>query len=261
MVKRRCPLSVLGLLLSLSLTTTAFAQAPRTPSPASVRLGFHLEYLSQTLSWDDIGKKSTSGLESALAAVVLQLRLSRDSSASFFLGYASSNFNGLFFRQLPFSIDFEGGAIGGFLLGAELQYSLIARRSLGIDVRGQLIADLGTQKRWDIPGLAVTGSVQGKPVWTRAMVGPVLIFGRDGSTRPYVYPFFHYLWGTFEMKETVQNLTGKETKDIRGKSQFGTAVGIELPVSPKLAFKAEAAVYLRSGGSDYSAMIKTLYSF
>jgi hypothetical protein len=261
MVKRRYPFSTLGLVLSLSLTATTLAQTKQPPSPSSVRLGFHLEYLSQTLSWDDNGNKSTSRLESPLAALVLQFRLNRDSSASFFLGYVSSNLDGLFFRKLPFSIDFEGGATEGFLLGAELEYGLFASRNLSIKARGQLLADLGSPKKWDIPGLAVTGNLEGKPVWMRAMVGPVLVFGREGMMRPYLHPFFHYLWGTFEMKETIQSLSGKEIKDIRGKSQFGITAGIECPVSPKLSFKGEAAVYPHGGGTDYSVMIRTLYSF
>jgi hypothetical protein len=256
---RRLPASAVVLFLAVA---SAAAPQTRTEPPGSrLRLGFRVDYFSQAVRWDDLNGESTSDLKATLAAAVLQFRLGRDSSASLLVGYGSSDVSGLMFRQLPFSIDYQGNAVGGLTLGAEFDFALAAAPRVRLSAQGEVIAFLGSSRKWDIPGLAVAGSLEGKPTWVRARVGPMLAFGGESRVKPYLYPFFHYIWGNFEMRESIQSLSGKETKDLRGKSLFGVAGGLDIPLSPGAKIRAEAGVYPRSGGAGYSATVATMFSF
>jgi hypothetical protein len=255
---RLCWLAALGFIVGVAASAGA---APPPSSGSGIRLGFRLDYLTQTVSWDDNGTKLTSALDAATAAAVLQFGIGRDSTASLFVGYSSSKLNGIMFRGLPFSVDYEAGGAGGVAVGGELNLALLAGRGVSISAQTRFLAHLGSSKTWSLTGLAVTGTVSGKPTWMRALVGPVVAFGTDDGVRPYLFPFFQYVWGTFEMSESIQSLSGNENKDIRGKSLFGIAGGLELPLSPGVKLKAEAGVYPRGGGADYSATVGTMFAF
>jgi hypothetical protein len=95
----------------------------------------------------------------------------------------------------------------------------------------------------------------------RASIGPLFIYKSSKNFSPYLYPSFDYLWGTFEMKETIQSLQGQEKKEIKAKSPFGIAAGAKVISSAKLTINAEVGVYPYNGGVDYSAMIVALFSF
>lgn len=254
--RRRLPASAIVLLLAV-----APAQSRATPAGSGLRLGVRVDYFSQVVSWNGLEGKSSSDLKAALAAAVLQFRIGEDSSMSFFAGYGSSDISGLTFRGLPFSIDYQAGAVGGLALGADFDFTLAASGGLRASAQAEVAAYFGQSRKWNLPGLAVSGSLEGKPTWYRARIGPKLAFGGEGRMIPYVYPFFHYILGDFEMRESVESLSGKENKDIRSRSLFGVAGGLDIPLAGGLILKAEAGVYPRSGGTGFSASVATLVSF
>ncbi len=253
-------LLALSVILFLALAPAAAAQPREAPGPG-LRLGLRVDYFSQAVSWDDRGGESTSDLNAALAAAALQFRLGRDSWVSLLVGYGSSDVSGLMFRGLPFSIDYQAGAGGGLGLGGEFDLTMVTGRRFRLSAQGEVIAFLGSSRKWDIPGLAVAGTLEGKPTWVRARVGPMLAFGDGSQMRPYIFPFFHYLGGSFEMRESIESLSGKESKDLRGRSAFGVAAGLDIPFSRGAKIRAEAGAYPRSGGAGYSATVATMFSF
>ncbi len=250
-------LTVLFLVVFFSLTQLAPGQF-RLESQ-SFKLGIRSEYFSRTLSSEVEEEKPQ------LAAYLINLALRYDLRAGFslaiLLGYASSNYQDLIFRQVPFSIDFEGSGISGFVVGAEVEKSLLSQNNLEVDFLCQFLACLGIKKEFDIPDLAVPGSIKAKPSWMRAAVGPVFMLTGWEGIRPYIYPCYNYLWGTFSMDQTVQSLEGTEKKKIKAKSQFGVLFGTGLKISEKFELKAEAGLYPRQGGSDYSVMVQALFGF
>ncbi len=260
MIARQSPRSALILLLTLSLTAAAAAQS-RDSSPSALKVGVRLEYFSQTIAWDDQGAELTSELTSMLASLVLEYEVGPGFSLAALVGYSSSDYKDLVFRNLPFSIAFGGGGIGGLLLGGEIKAALLSGGSFGLDISGQFLASQGTAKKWDIPGLAVEGTAEGKPVWMRAVAGPVFTFGRSRSFRPYLFPNVRYLWGTFELNETVQDLSGNEKKDIKGRGLAGISAGVNSQFSPKLILRLEGGLYPHSDGTDYSALATVVFSF
>jgi hypothetical protein len=259
MRKHLCWPAALFLLLFLAQLRAAVAQAgPGSGSSLSFKPGLRFDYISRTLSGDD--GQSTSQLTSYFGAIVIGLQ----SRAGFWLaglvGYSSSTFDGLSFRDLPLSVEYEGGGTKGLIVGGEINAGLLSAGSLAVDAFGQFLACLGTRAESSLPGLAVPGTVEGKPTWMHASIGPVFSYRGRGGFYPYLYPSFDYLWGTYEMNETIETLTGTENKKIKSKSLFGVAVGAALDVSPSLSLKGEAGLYPYQGGTDYSVTVKALFS-
>jgi len=246
-----------------ALTPQAFGQASPVSGDSGFRAGLSLGYLSRVLNLSEEVEDVIPKMTSLLASLVLEYEFRPGFSLSAHVGYSSSTFDGLTFRRLPYSleIDTDSGSMGGILLGAEVEKSVLGGAAFGVDIRGQFFASLGFNKEWKISGLAVEGSAKGKPIWMKASVGPVLTYrGWQGIT-PFLYPRFDYLWGNFELGQTVQDLKGNEKKDIKGKSQFGLGLGADFELSASLRFRAEAGLYPRQGGLDYSFMIRTLLAF
>ncbi len=225
----------------------------------SFKLGLRSEYFSRTLSSEVEGE--TPRLTAYLINLALGYDLGRGFSLALLLGYASSTYKELVFRQLPFFIDFEGSGLSGLVAGTEIKKSLLPEHSFEIDVFGQFMACLGIKKKYDIPGLAVPGSVEASPTWMRVAAGPVFVFTGWEGIRPYISPCYNYLWGTFSMDQTVESLEGTEKKKMKTKSQFGVLAGTSLKLSEKLELWAEGGFYPRQGGSDYSVMLQALFGF
>jgi hypothetical protein len=202
----------------------------------------------------------TSKMSFWLAGFVLEYRLQPGFAVAARVGYTSTSFEGLAFRRLPLSVELEAGGMSGLLLGAEVEKSLYSRESYSLDIVGQFLASLGFNKKWAIPGLAVEGSVQGKPTWMRASLGPVLTYRGWAGVVPFLYPRFDYLWGKFKLDENIQELQGSEEKDVKGKAKFGIGLGADFQISTRLHLRGEAALYPRGGGTDYSFMVRTLFA-
>ena len=253
----------LFLIVILALSSPAGSQTGSGPDGGRFRAGLSLGYLSRALGVDGEEPAVLPEMTSLLAGLVLEYELQPGFTLAAEVGYSSSQFKNLAFRRLPFSleIDADSGSTGGLLLGAQVEKSLFAGVSFGVDIRGDFLASLGFSKEWPLPGLAVKGTAKGKPTWMKASVGPVLTYlGWKGVT-PFLYPCFDYLWGTFKFEETIEDLTGNEAKDIKSKSQFGIGLGADLAASPSLRFRAEGGIYPRSGGTDFSISVQTLWAF
>jgi hypothetical protein len=260
-----------GLIRCCAITTAvliaaaapAVGQAGSGSAGPGFRTGLSLGYLSRTLDMDEESADAAPQLTALLASLVLRYDFQPGFSLAAHLGYSSSSFDGLVFRRLPFSVDFnsEAGALSGLLVGAEIEKSVAAGGSFGLGILGQFFASLGINKEWALPGLAVDGSVKGKPVWMRAVLGPVFYYRGWAGVTPFFFPRLDYLWGTFELDQTIQELKGNEKKDIQGKSLFGLGLGADVELSASLQLRGEAALYPRPGGTDYSFVLQTLFKF
>ena len=260
MKKRPRWLTAFFLFLVLFTVPLAMAQTgPKASSSSHFQTGLRFDYFSRTVSWSN--DDTISKLTSYIGSLVLGIEFRPGFSLAAILGYSSSAFDSVTFSQLPISVDFRGGGISGYVLGGEINARLLSGPSFGIDIVGQFLAYLGANKTWDVPGLAVSGTVEGEQTWMRASIGPQLIYREWKGFSPYVYPSFDYTWGTFTMKETIQTLSGEEKKEFQGKALFGIALGADIDVSAKIQIRAEAGVHPYDGGVDYSALVKALFSF
>jgi hypothetical protein len=165
------------------------------------------------------------------------------------------------FRELPFSVELDVGGIGGYLFGGEIKKNLISQGNFEIGLLGQFAFCLGVKNEWEIGGLNISGKVEGNPTWMRAVAGPLLTYQRLNYFYPYLFLSFNYLWGTFEMDETVQTLKGNEKKKFSGEALFGISLGAIYELTDTFKLRGEVSIFPYSKGIDFGFMINVAYAF
>jgi len=249
------------LLFTLNLTCLSFAQIQSQEGPQKIKLkpALGFEYFSRTINWDE--NKYNSTLKSYLFMANLEFVIQEGFSLGLLLGYSSSNCDGMIFRQLPFSVELEVGGISGYLFGAEINKNVISYGDFELDLFAQFVYSLGVKNTWDIPGLNVESTAEGKPSWMRAVAGPLVSYQGWDYFYPYLSVNFNYLWGTFEMEETVQTLKGTEDKKFTGDGLFGFSLGAIYKATDSFSLKGEASFIPYKNGIDLGFMLKAAYSF
>jgi len=250
--------------LLLSLTGLAFAQPASTQrSPRwLIRPGLGFDYFSRTISWDSNNTTYTSKMNSYFVTAGVEYDAFEKLTVAALFGYGSTNGNGLVFRHLPFSVDYEAGGMGGFVLGAELATKkLIPLGEFEINAQAQFVYYVGSSKTFALGDLGVQGSVTGKTKWTQYVVGPVVSYKGFEYFHPYFAACFNYLSGDFKMDETVQDLTGSEDKTFKSNGYFHLAVGATYEFTDYFSLKGEGRLLPRKGGLDYGIMAKAVFTF
>lgn len=255
----------LAALIALCLPRFSFSQFQDEPS-LRIKPGIHFEYFSRKITWDD--KTHTSDVKSFMIALNTEFEMEWGLSLNGIVGFAMTSFDGLVFRQLPFSVELEVGSIEGFILGAELKKSLFSLNNLEIGVFGQIVHNIGIKKDWDITVLSVQGTVTGKPTWTRASVGPEFRYTGWERFYPYLRVGYNKLWGTFKMDQAIQTLSGTEKKEINEKNVFEGTLGSILELGKGFSLKGEirmipysGGIDLEGGGIDLGILVVAAFSF
>lgn len=259
-MKKICSLFV-AFLLTLTLPFFISAQAQeRLLEGTAIKAGLGFEYFSRKIAWDE---KYSSELKPILLTFNLELEPRNGLIINTILGYSFSNYLGLIFRELPFSLEIgeETKIIRGYLFGAEIKKDLISSENLEIEGLGQIFYYFGSKQEWEVKGLAESGTAQGRPKWWRVSIGPVFTYKRFASIYPYLYLNLNKLWGTFKVKEKVGDLEGTENQKISSKSLFSTALGFIYELTSTLSIKGEANFLPYKNGTDLGVMIKVMYSF
>jgi len=234
----------------------------------AVKPGLSVEYISRTISWDE--DKYSSRLKSTFGLLDLKFEVQEKLFLSALIGYSSSDFNGLVFRQLPFFVAFEdeGGIISGYLLGAELNKTILERPdTYEIGLMAQFVYYLGSRMTWEITELNEKMTLEGKPNWMRAVAGPYFCYRGYEYWSPYLFINFNKLWGKFEMTETIVDLTGTEDKKIKGKALLGISIGTTYEPSTHFSLQSEATILPFDKGQeagwrlDFGIRVKAIYSF
>jgi hypothetical protein len=262
-MKRRLHLAMI-LMLTLNLTYLSFAQSETEEARPSINLkpALGFEFFSRTVGWDgDEEQTYTSKLQSLLFTLNLEFEIQEGLFLGLLLGYSSSNYDGMAFRELPFSVELDVGGIGGYLFGGEIKKNLISQGDFKIGLLGQFTFCLGVKNEWEIGGLNVSGKIEGNPTWMRAVAGPLLTYQRLNYFYPYLFLSFNYLWGTFEMDETVQTLTGNEKKKFSGEALFGISLGAIYELTDAFRLRGEASVLPYQKGVDFGFIINVAYAF
>jgi len=253
-------LACLGMALASPLSgQDAGATARIRPRP-----GLGIEYFSRTLVWDE--DLYTSKLKASIAVLRAEVIVQKGFSAALLAGYNLSNFNGLIFRDLPFSLDYEAGSIGSIFWGAELEKDLFAVGNFEIGATAQFVMSLGSSKTFPITGLNEDGESEGKGSWNRIQGGPVVRFTGYENWTPFLSVAYNKLSGKFSMTETIADLAGTEEKSVKSKGIIGVTLGTIYEPSSVFRIRGEvtALPYNTLGGSldvDYGASLKVVFSF
>jgi hypothetical protein len=230
-------------------------------SGLALKAGLSGEYFARTMGWDEDTKAMTSTLKTYLALAHVNLQLREGFDIAVLAGYASSDTGGVLYKNLPFSIDYEGGGISGYLLGAEACKSLFTVQDFEISAFAQFVSYTGTEKTWEIPGLAVTGTVEFAPSWTRLSLGPIVAYKGFLNFTPYFSIQYNRLAGTFEMRQTVQTLAGIEKKAVKAKSPVAILLGCAYALTGQISLIGEAGIMPYKSHLDSSFMLKAQISF
>jgi hypothetical protein len=256
----------LAILLSMIFTRFSSAQDQEEGMVRAVSItpGIGFEFFSRTITWDDAqDNQYTSRLKSYFFTFNTEIEFGKGFFFNAILGYAipGSSYDKLTFRELPFSIELDVGTIKGYLVGAEIKKNLIYAKDLRIDVLGQFFYYMGSKKEWEVPDLAVEGTVEGDPSWMRASIGPVFTYTGFDSFYPYLYLNFNKLWGKFKMVQTIQDLTGSEDKKISGASSFGASLGSIFKLTYAFGIKTEVSFIPNGNRVDFGFTASIMYSF
>jgi len=261
--RRRSRAFVAAALLTWSLGTAAVFGRGGGPFLAwKPSLG--LEYLSRTIVWDEETRSSKLGASFALAG--LEVQVFKSLTVSALAGYSFINWNGLVFRGLPFSIDYEAGSSGGFMAGGGIDAVVFTAGFWELGATGRFLASLGSTKKLTISGLNEPGALEGRGTWMRLEAGPVVAYKGFEGFSPFLGGQFDRLWGAFTLDETVKELSGSEEKKIKGKGSFAVIGGTRWEPGPSfgLNFQVSLLPAKKVGGGvslDLGASLKAVVSF
>jgi hypothetical protein len=238
------------------------------PLPAQdARPGFRIlpgagvEYFTRTVAWDQDLRES--GLKSVLAILRGEFRPGGGFEFGLFAGYGLSNPNGLVFRGLPFSLDYEAGSIGAVLLGADLRKTVLTIGDYEIGLLGRYARSLASTADLTVASLNRPGQASGRNTWQRAAGGPFVRYLGYERFSPYLSVTFDKLWGEFTMTETIGDLTGEEVKAYSGKGIIGFNLGTIYEPAAGFRLSAELAAipYKKLAGGwdvDYGITLRAV---
>ncbi len=249
---------LIAALVVLTLPQFSFSQS-QDESKQRIKPGIHFEYFTRKITWDN--KAYTSDMKSAVIALNTEFEMDWGLSFNALIGYTFTNFDSLVFRQLPFSVELDVGSTGGYLLGAELKKTLFDYSDFEMEAFGQIVHNIGSENDWEISGLAVQGTVTGKPTWTRVSIGPIFKYTALERILPYFGVCYNGLWGTYKMDQTIQTLQGEEEKKIDGKGIFEGKLGSIFEIGTRMMFKGEISIIPYDGGINLGFLAVTSFSF
>ena len=259
MNKKHVGLGVLFLFVGMTCLSFAQAESEDLPNQMTIGAGVGFEYFNRTIRWDD--GELTSPLKSLMLTLNADIEVMDGLTLGAIVGYASSNYNDLIFREVPISLELDAGSISGFALGAEAEFTVYSTYDYALNAIGQFLYYSGGSKEWDISGLAVEGKAQGKPKWYRGIIGLAFEYTGMDYLSPYASLSYTPLWGSFEMEETIDGLSGTENKDIKGKGQFTIGLGGLYDITDSIGLKAEIDILPYSGGVDFGFLARLRYEF
>lgn len=251
---------ILGTFITLLiLTQFSYAQLKLNVPATIVKPGLSAEYVNLTIAWDE--DTYTSKLKTYLFNTHTEFEIIDGVSFHVILGYSLSNFDGLIFRQLPFSVELGVGEIGGLLAGGEIDVRLLYLSEYEIIIHGQYVYYYGFNNEWKVPSLNVEGTVLGSPSWMRGQIGPLIRYEGLNHISPYLCIKYNRLWGKFKMEQEIQDLSGTEEKKIIGQSDFTLSLGADYEISPDFSVRGEATLMPFTGGLDFGGMVLLRYAF
>jgi len=218
------------------------------------------EYFGSTLKGED--EDFTSKFKSYLLNLDTEFRILDGLSVHLLLGYSLSNFDGLTFRDLPFSIQLDTGLLGAIVVGTEVDKKLFHFPDYELKLNGQIIYSFRFWKNsWDVPDLNVPGSVTGSPAWLRTQIGPVIRYLGFDYISPFISFKYNKLWARYKMEQEIQELAGSEKKKVSSMNNFILTAGINYEMTDRILLNGEVTFYPYSDGLDVGAMVYLKFLF
>ena len=250
-----------GVLVALALAA-ALGLAPDAGAQVMVRTisaGLSYENFSRTVVWG--GDAEASKIGANLFTARADLGLDKGVIVGLNAGLALTGNEGLVFDVLPISLELGDKTLCGFSLGADVVAPVRKFSDFEISGTGRLVYSFGMSKTWTLEDFAVEGKARGEASWIEAAAGPRVSYLFFGRVVPYVEVWARWLHASFTMAETLADLSGRETRRVRGDFSFSVALGADADVSDRIAVRAKAAVLPYAGGADGLVAVGVLYKF
>ncbi len=225
----------------------------------SLSTGFAFSHFNRSITSEE--NSQNSSLKSYLFTAEINFHFKNGLILAPLFGYALSNYDSLIFRQLPVSVALETGNLSGVVLGGKISQSFSTMGDVETGLKGIFLANLSKKNQWEVPGLAVSGTVEGKPIWMDARLGPWFKYHGIEGLSPYVFLAYSPLWGNFSMDESIEKLTGSEKKEIKAKGKLLVSLGADFHLYPSFKASVEISIFPHKDKVDTGLAIRTLYYF
>jgi hypothetical protein len=240
------------------------APARETERSFRIQAGADAEAFSRSIAWDE--KTGSSILKAGLGMIRVGLELPGGTTFALLAGYSTNNWNGLVFRELPFSIDYEAGALGAILLGTDIDVPLFKPGKWEIGASGRVLFSFGSGGEWTLTGLHQVGTFNGRADALMIQAGPTLTYRGFEAFSPFATVFFDGFRATFTMNENINPLIGTEEKKIREQGTVGASVGMFVEPSSAFQLKVEGFLipYTKLEGGlklNVGASLQTIFLF
>jgi hypothetical protein len=233
--------------------------AAAEPNIKSISAGLSTELFSRSVVWP--GHGAASKILTHMVSARVDIGLAGGFVFRLDAGLTFNDFSGLTFETLPISLALDARPIRGFALGAEVAAPLKKLGHFEIGAAGRFVYSFGMSKSWPLEGFAVEGEATGQPSWMEVSAGPRVAYRTDGRIVPYAEVSARMCWAGFRMSETLGDLSGEETKRIRGDFAVSVALGADLRVTDRISVKAKAGILRAAGGAGAMASVGVLYGF
>jgi len=261
MDKSRIALGIIFLLLAWTVPADG-QETTGLIKELSLRPTAGFEYFKRAISWDESDEvEDITKLKSSLFTFRLALELNQRISLAGIFGYTLSDHGTVFNRELPLSLELSEGNTGGLLFGGELAAMLVETGDFEIGLRGEYVFYNGKQESFEIPGLAVDGSVTTKPKWQRIHAGLQLTYIRYASLYPFVRLAYDELWGKLKVDEEIQDLTGSQERTFKSRGRFNGVVGLDYEPAGGWRLRGELSIIPNSDSVDWGVMAGLSYVF
>jgi len=245
----------LGAAIGLALAPAAGAQI----KVRTIAAGLSYENFSRTVFWG--GDAEASKIVANLVTARADLGLGKGVVVGLNAGLALTGNEGLVFDALPISLELGAKTLRGFSLGADVVAPVDKFSDFEISGTGRLVYSFGMAKTWTLQDFAVEGRARGESSWIEAAAGPRVSYLFFRRVVPYVEVWARWLHASFTMTETLADLSGRETRRVRGDVSFSVALGADATVSDRIAVRAKAGILPYAGGVDGLVAVGVLYKF
>jgi hypothetical protein len=243
---------------ALAFLASGMASAAE-PNVKSIAAGLNFEHLSRSVVWP--GDDAASRILAHVVSARVDFELARGIVFRLDAGLSLNDFSGLTFDALPIGLELHGRAIPGFVLGGEVAAPLKKLGAFEIGAAGRFVYSFGMSKSWPLEGFTVEGEAKGQPSWMEISAGPRIAYLSSGRIAPYAEVCARMFWAGFRMSEILGDLSGEETKRIRGDFAVSVALGADVRVTDRICVKAKAGIMPAAGGTGAMISIGAHYGF
>ncbi|HEK85964.1 MAG: hypothetical protein ACPLZD_08530 [Candidatus Saccharicenans sp.] len=163
-----------------------------------------------------------------------------------YAGLNKSKLNGALFDHLPITLDYEAGYISGLIFGGKISKGLLKSSNFRFGLTADFTTYIGFKKTYTLSDFVVPANVQAEPDWAMASGGIFVLYDGFVDNQPFLEITFSKLWGTFKVTETIQDLTGQQSKNLKDAGPLSLTLGWNINLTKDIIFIPRVRIYTGS---------------